>query len=102
MREYTPVAYEKQQVHTDLWLMASSLDPGKMHHHSLMGLYSGSNQHVAKSGLEEVPIHGAELFNEVMNLLNLNGMNYSKLMTRFAFLHPFTYSARRSRCTTTA
>ena len=47
-------------------------------HHSVMGLYSGSNQHVAKSGLEEVPIHGAELFNEFMNLLNLNGMNYSR------------------------
>ena len=72
--------------------MASSLDPGKMHH-SVMGLYSGSNQHVNKSGLEEVPIHGAEMFNEVMNLLNLNGMNYSKLMTKLAFLYPFTFSS---------
>jgi hypothetical protein len=72
--------------------MASSVDSGKLRS-SICGLHSGNNQYVNNSGLEEVPVHGAELMNEFMNLLNLNGMNYTKAMTKFAFLCPYVFAS---------
>jgi len=68
--------------------MASSVDSGKLHS-SIYGLQSGNSQYVTNSGLEEVPIRGAELMNGFMNPLKLNGMNYTRDMTKFEFLCPY-------------
>ena len=72
--------------------MASSVDFGKLHS-SIYGLHSGNSQYVSNSGLGEVPIHGAELMNEFMNLLKLNGMNFTRNMTKFVFLCPFVFAS---------